>query len=129
MPDVAKIDAAKRLLERLRGQAAVRPVLEAVETLSRFYLAVAYHNVDKKNRETEVQLFIVQRAPKPPDFTLLALSRSKRWSSPARVQIWVFVLYVWSLPWCEGAKLGVLDLCHVDLLKRGCASSGGFGAR
>ena len=24
---------------------------------------------------------------------------------------------------CEGAKLGVLDLCHFDLLKRACANS------
>ena len=25
--------------------------------------------------------------------------------------------------------MGVFDLCHFDLLKRGCANSGGFGAR
>ena len=39
----------------------------------------------------------------------------------------VFVLvsqYGWSLPWCQGANLGVFDLCHVDLPKRGCASLG-----
>jgi len=56
VPDVAKIEAASRLLDRLRGQTAVRPVLEAVETLSKFYLAVAYFNVDKKNRENEIAL-------------------------------------------------------------------------
>ena len=27
------------------------------------------------------------------------------------------------------AKLGVFDLCHFELLKRGCANAGVFGAR
>ena len=30
---------------------------------------------------------------------------------------------------CEAANLGVFDLCHFNLLKRGCANSGAFGAR
>ena len=30
---------------------------------------------------------------------------------------------------CAGVKLGVFDLCHLDLLKEGCANSGGFGVR
>ena len=33
------------------------------------------------------------------------------------------------LPWCDATSLGVFDLCHFALLKRGCANSGGFGAR
>ena len=41
----------------------------------------------------------------------------------------VFFLYGWSLPWCEGANLSVSNLCHFDLLKWGCASSGVLGAR
>ena len=36
-------------------------------------------------------------------------------------------LYRWSLPWFEGAKFGVLILCHLNLLKLGCANSGVFG--
>ena len=30
---------------------------------------------------------------------------------------------------CEATNLGVFDLCYFALLKRGCANSGGFGAR
>ena len=41
----------------------------------------------------------------------------------------VFVLVWLVLPRCEATNLGVFDLCHFDLLKRGCANSGGFGAR
>ena len=33
------------------------------------------------------------------------------------------------LPRCEATSLGVFDPCHSDLLKQGCANSGGFGAR
>ena len=33
------------------------------------------------------------------------------------------------LPRCDATNLGVFDLCHFDLLKRGCANSGGFGFR
>ena len=32
------------------------------------------------------------------------------------------------LPWREDTNLGVFDLCHFNLLKQGCAYSGGFGA-
>ena len=32
------------------------------------------------------------------------------------------------LPRREATKLGVFDLCHFNLLKQGCANSGGFGA-
>jgi len=59
-PDTAKITAAKRVLDRLRKQPAVKPVLEAVEVLSRFYLDVAFHAVDKRNRETEVPVSSIQ---------------------------------------------------------------------
>ena len=39
-------------------------------------------------------------------------------------------LTIWLvLPRCEATTLGVFDTCHFALLKRGCANSGGFGAR
>ena len=47
-----------------------------------------------------------------------------------RVQIWVCLfLYGWYYPGVTLQILGVFDLCHFALLKRGCANSGGFGAR
>mmetsp|Transcript_155949 Transcript_155949/g.275568 ORF Transcript_155949/g.275568 Transcript_155949/m.275568 type:complete len:3044 (-) Transcript_155949:238-9369(-) len=56
VPDNKKIDAAKRVLERLRRNGAVKASLEAVEVLSKFYLDIAFFAVDKKNREAEIRL-------------------------------------------------------------------------
>ena len=39
------------------------------------------------------------------------------------VPVWLVIVLVRSF------NLGVFDLCHVNLLKRGCANSGGLGAR
>ena len=53
-------------------------------------------------------------------------------SSPARgYKFGSLFLHRWSLPQCEDANLSVFDLClcQFDLLKPGCANSGGFGAR
>ena len=41
----------------------------------------------------------------------------------AFVPVWLVLLQR------EPTNLGEFDLCHFDLLKRGCADSGGFGAR
>ena len=41
----------------------------------------------------------------------------------------VFVPIWLVLPKRDATNLGVCDLCHFALLKRGCANSGGFGAR
>ena len=47
-----------------------------------------------------------------------------------RVQFWArLFLYGWSLARCEGANLGVFDLCHFDMLTWTCADSAGFSAR
>ena len=56
------------------------------------------------------------------EYTQPRLSRSL-----AVIPVFVTVLLV--LPGREATNLGVLDLCHFALLKRGCANSGGFGAR
>ena len=45
------------------------------------------------------------------------------------INLGVFVP-VWLVsPRCEPTDLGVFDLCYFNLLKLGCANSGGFGAR
>ena len=41
----------------------------------------------------------------------------------------VFVPIWLVLPWCEAINLGLFDLYHFALLKRGLANLGGFGAR
>ncbi|CAE7881576.1 ATM, partial [Symbiodinium microadriaticum] len=51
-----KLAAAKRVLERLRKLPALKSVLETVETLNKFYLAIAEFPIDKKNRDAEVAL-------------------------------------------------------------------------
>ena len=88
-----------------------------------------------------------QQAPNPPEFAQPGLSRSNgsHRSHPQReatdVPIWlvlprrwapnlgVFVPIWLALPWREATSLGVFDICHFDLLKRGYANSGEFGAR
>ena len=69
-------------------------------------------------------------APNPRDFAQPSLSRSSS-SHPQREGAnSVCLLAVWLvLLRCEATGLGVFDRCHFDLLKRGCANSGGFGAR
>ena len=69
-----------------------------------------------------------QRAPKPPEFGLVV---GQNGSHPQRegANLGVFVPLWPVLARCEATSFGVFDLCHFDLLKRGCASSGGFGAR
>eukprot|EP00913_Durusdinium_trenchii_P003396 g3144.t1 len=47
--DISKVQAAKRVIEKIRKVPSVRPVLEAVDVLSAFYLAIAFYPVDKKN--------------------------------------------------------------------------------
>eukprot|EP00931_Biecheleriopsis_adriatica_P101418 TRINITY_DN7655_c3_g1_i1.p1 TRINITY_DN7655_c3_g1~~TRINITY_DN7655_c3_g1_i1.p1 ORF type:complete len:3029 (+),score=615.62 TRINITY_DN7655_c3_g1_i1:50-9136(+) len=54
--DLAKVSAAKRVLDRVRKLQAVRPLLDAVETLNNFYQAIAFFSIDKKNRDVEVPL-------------------------------------------------------------------------
>ena len=78
---------------------------------------------------------LTQRAPSPPKFAQPRLSRSndvhpqREGTTPARgTNLGVFVPLWLVLPRCEGTNLGVLDLCHFALLKRDCATSGGFGA-
>ena len=58
------------------------------------------------------------------------LSRPKSGHPPARegTNLGVFVPVWLALPQCEGALSGLFDLSHLDLLKRGCANSGVFGA-
>ena len=47
-------------------------------------------------------------------------------SNPRRLGVFVPIWLV--LPKCEATNLGVFDLYHFDLLKRGCANSGVLGA-
>ena len=74
-----------------------------------------------------------QRAPNPPEFAQPGLSRTNG-GHPQRegTNFGAFVLIWLILPTCsvcEATNLGVFDLCHFSPLKRGCANSGGFGAR
>ena len=64
----------------------------------------------------------VQRAPNPPQFAQPHLSTSNG-SHPQRegTNLGMFVPVRLVLPRREAANLGVFDLCHFDLLKRGCA--------
>ena len=60
-------------------------------------------------------VFMNQRSPNPPEFALPCLSRAKQRSSPARVQIKVYLfLYGWRR--CEATNLDVFDPCHLALL-------------
>ena len=70
-----------------------------------------------------------QRAPKPPQFAQPGLSRSNG-SHPQRegTTLSAFVPTGWYCP-SVGLQMRVRLICHVDLLKRACANSGGFGAR
>ena len=78
------------------------------------------HQLDKKVYVFSSEPMII--ASKPPEF--------KRRSSPARgyKNLGVFVPIWLVLPRCEATNLGVFDLCHFALLKRGCANSDAFGA-
>eukprot|EP00928_Gymnodinium_smaydae_P042169 TRINITY_DN28437_c0_g1_i1.p1 TRINITY_DN28437_c0_g1~~TRINITY_DN28437_c0_g1_i1.p1 ORF type:complete len:1749 (+),score=272.47 TRINITY_DN28437_c0_g1_i1:294-5249(+) len=58
--DQTKIDASKRVLERLRKEATVRKVLEATEVLSRFYMNIAFFEVDKKNRDVKIRVSSIE---------------------------------------------------------------------
>ena len=71
-----------------------------------------------------------QRSPNPPEFAQPRLSRSDG-GDPQRegTILGVFVPIWLVVPRCEATSLGVFDLCHFALLKRGCPNSGGFGAR
>ena len=67
---------------------------------------------------------------KPPELGQPNLSRSNGSHHQRESTILgVFVPILLVLPRCESTNLGVFDLCHFGLLKRGCANSGGFGAR
>ncbi|CAE8642170.1 unnamed protein product, partial [Polarella glacialis] len=48
--DTAKTKAAARVLEQLRKKPEVRSVLATVEVLNRFYLAIAFHPIQKEKR-------------------------------------------------------------------------------
>ena len=65
------------------------------------------------------------RAPNPPKFAQPLSSRSNG-GHPQRegTSLGVFVPIWLVLPMCEATSLGVFDLCHFALLKRGCANSG-----
>ena len=74
-----------------------------------------------------------QRAPNPPEFAQPGLSGSNG-SHPQQegTNLGVFVPTIGPI-WLvysrrEATNLGVFDLCHFALLKRGCANSGGVGA-
>ena len=73
---------------------------------------------------------VPQRSPNPPEFAQPHLSRSNG-GRPLRegANLGVFVPIWLVLHRCEARNLGVFDLCHFALLKRGCANSDGFGAR
>jgi len=43
--DTSKVEAAKRITNKCRSSKEIRPVLEAVECLSKFYMAVAFYDV------------------------------------------------------------------------------------
>ena len=71
-----------------------------------------------------------QRSLTPPEFAQPRLSRSNDGHPQQEgaylgvfVPIWLVLLKR------EATSLGVFDLCHFALLKRGCANQGGFGAR
>ena len=70
-------------------------------------------------------LFCHQRAPNPPEFAQPGLSRPNA-SHPQQegTNLDVFVLVWLVLPRCEATSLGVFDLCHFDLLKRGLCKFG-----
>lgn len=53
--DTSKVDAATRVTTKCRNSKTVRPVLEAVESLSRFYLAVAFHDVGMNSKDPRVR--------------------------------------------------------------------------
>ena len=71
-----------------------------------------------------------QRAPNPPELAQPRLGRSNgrrpQWEGTS---LGVFVPVWQVLPWREATNFGAFDLCHFDLFKWCCASSGGFGAR
>ena len=79
------------------------------------------------NHHQPQPLIFFQRVPSPPEFAQPGLSRAND-SHPQRegTNLGVFVLVWLVLSWCDATKLGVFDLCKFDLLKRGCADSGGL---
>ena len=71
-----------------------------------------------------------QRAPNPPELAQPSLSQSNGGHRQREgTNVGVFVPRGLVLARCEATNLGVFDLCHFTLLKRGCENSGGFGAR
>ena len=75
-----------------------------------------------------------QRAPNPPEFAQPRLSRVKRRSSPARgykfgcvCSYMAGITQVWAYKFVCVCSVSFRP--HFALLKRGCANSGGFGAR
>ena len=77
---------------------------------------------------------ITQRAPNPPEFAQPRLSRAKRRSYPARGYKYgcVCSYMAGTTQVCRykfGCVWSVSFRPHFALLKRGCANSGGFGAR
>ena len=73
----------------------------------------------QKNVEVSIFLDKFWRGP----FLLQTSTANRRRETMHSVPMWLVV------PRCGGATLGVFDLCHFNLLKRGCALSGVFGAR
>ena len=73
------------------------------------------------------QTAVHQRSPNPPEFAQPRLSMSNG-GHPQRegTSLGVFVPIWLVLPRCEATNLGVFDLCHFALLKRGCANSVGW---
>lgn len=53
--DKDKIEAAKRVIERLRQQKHMKGVVDATEVVSKFYMGLAFHEVDKKNRDVKIR--------------------------------------------------------------------------
>ena len=75
---------------------------------------------------------LLQRAPSPPEFAQPGLSRSNGSHDQREgTSLGVFAPILLVLPRREATNLCVcvFDLRHFDLLKRGCANSGGLGAR
>merc|ERR1719331_2914168 len=58
--DKVKIEAAAQVLERLRKDAQIKPALVAMETLSKFYMSVAFMKIDKNKRDALINLNTIQ---------------------------------------------------------------------
>ena len=74
---------------------------------------------------------IPQREDYPAEEDLVSELQTQNQIYPQREGATLAVLVpIWLvLPKCEATSLGVFDLCLCALLKRGCATLGGFGAR